>query len=101
MSSSAAAAFSRENRARFLVRRLFDVDGNGLLDKEDFLFLAVRATVDEGKGEWNDDNFEKNRCAMGAKSALKCSTLNAYFKVHHDELMGGDCQTGGLQQGSL
>merc|ERR1712223_92266 len=33
---------------------MYDIDGNGALDKNDFECLAVRNTVIEGKGEWNE-----------------------------------------------
>merc|ERR1712213_204447 len=33
---------------------MYDIDGNGALDKNDFECLAVRNTVIEGKGLWNE-----------------------------------------------
>merc|ERR1712156_915779 len=43
-----------DNRVKFVVRYMYDIDGNGALDKNDFECLAVRNTVIEGKGVWNE-----------------------------------------------
>ena len=43
-----------DNRIRFLVRYMYDLDGNGHLNKNDFDCLAVKFTVMEGRGEWSD-----------------------------------------------
>merc|ERR1712045_286269 len=47
-------AYSWDNRVKFVVRYMYDIDGNGSLDKNDFECLAVRNTVIEGKGDWNE-----------------------------------------------
>ncbi|KAK2702985.1 sarcoplasmic calcium-binding protein 1-like isoform X1 [Artemia franciscana] len=39
-----------DNRVRFIVRYIYDVDNNGFLDKNDFESMAFRSTVLEGKG---------------------------------------------------
>ncbi|KAB1688473.1 hypothetical protein FNE60_29815 [Klebsiella pneumoniae] len=39
-----------DNRVRFVVRYIYDVDNNGFLDKNDFEAMAFRSTVLEGKG---------------------------------------------------
>jgi len=57
-------AYSWDNRVKFVVRYMYDIDGNGSLDKNDFECLAVRNTVIEGKGEWNDATFKKNQEVM-------------------------------------
>lgn len=57
-------AYSWDNRVKFVVRYMYDIDGNGALDKNDFECLAVRNTVIEGKGEWNDATFKKNQEVM-------------------------------------
>jgi len=43
---------------------MYDIDNNGFLDKNDFECLAVRNTVIEGKGEWDDAKFKKNQEVM-------------------------------------
>merc|ERR1712117_585571 len=43
---------------------MYDIDGNGSLDKNDFECLAVRNTVIEGKGDWNEATFKKNQEVM-------------------------------------
>merc|ERR1711956_27434 len=37
-------AYSWDNRVKFVVRYMYDIDGNGTLDKSDFECLAVRNT---------------------------------------------------------
>ena len=34
-------------------RYMYDYDGNGVLDQNDFECLAVRNTIMEGKGDWD------------------------------------------------
>merc|ERR1712008_617494 len=57
-------AYSWDNRVKFVVRYMYDIDGNGTLDKSDFECLAVRNTVIEGKGGWNEATFKKNQEVM-------------------------------------
>ncbi len=57
-------AYSWDNRVKFVVRYMYDIDNNGFLDKNDFECLAVRNTIIEGKGEWNDATFKKNQEVM-------------------------------------
>ncbi len=57
-------AYTWDNRVRFVVRYMYDVDNNGLLDKNDFACLAVRNTVLEGKGQWDDARFKANQKVM-------------------------------------
>jgi len=57
-------AYSWDNRVKFVVRYMYDIDNNGVLDKSDFECLAVRNTVIEGKGEWSADIFKKNQEIM-------------------------------------
>ena len=49
--------YSWENRIKFLVRYLYDLDNNGFLNKHDFDCLAVKFTVLEGRGVWNDKRY--------------------------------------------
>merc|ERR1711962_1993457 len=62
-------AYSWDNRVKFVVRYMYDIDGNGSLDKNDFECLAVRNTVIEGKGDWNEATFKRTR-----RSWLTCGT---------------------------
>lgn len=57
-------AYSWDNRVKFVVRYMYDIDNNGFLDKNDFECLAVRNTVIEGKGEWDAATFKKNQEVM-------------------------------------
>jgi len=57
-------AYSWDNRVKFIVRYMYDIDGNGALDKSDFECLAVRNTVIEGKGNWDEAVFKKNQEVM-------------------------------------
>ncbi len=57
-------AYSWDNRVKFVVRYMYDIDNNGFLDKNDFECLAVRNTVIEGKGLWDEGRFNKNKEVM-------------------------------------
>merc|ERR1712198_5630 len=48
------------NRVKFIVRYMYDIDNNGVLDKTDFECLAVKNTIMEGKGTWDADKYSKN-----------------------------------------
>jgi len=54
------AAYSHDNRVKYVVRYLYDIDNNGVLDKNDFKCLAVRNTILEAKGEFPADRFAAN-----------------------------------------
>ena len=49
-----APQYSWDNRIKFLVGYLYDLDNNGYMNKNDFDCLAVKFTVMEGRGHWND-----------------------------------------------
>ena len=51
------AQYSWDNRIKFLVGYLYDLDNNGHMNKNDFDCLAVKFTVMEGRGEWNEKRF--------------------------------------------
>jgi len=53
-------AYTHDNRVRYVVRYLYDIDNNGVLDKNDFKCLAVRNTILEAKGEFPQDRFAAN-----------------------------------------
>merc|ERR1712024_11988 len=57
-------ANSWANRVKFIVRYMYDYDGNGVLDQNDFECLAVRNTILEGKGDWDPIKYEKNKNVM-------------------------------------
>jgi len=46
-------ATSWDNRIKFLVRYMYDLDNNGHLNQHDFDCLAVKFTLLEGRGQWN------------------------------------------------
>merc|ERR1711884_68534 len=54
-------AYSWDNRVKFVVRFMYEIDNNGFLDKNDFECLAVRNTIIESKGKWDDAKFAKNK----------------------------------------
>merc|ERR1711887_423364 len=53
-------AYTHDNRVKYVVRYLYDIDNNGVLDKNDFKCLAVRNTILEAKGEFHSDRFAAN-----------------------------------------
>lgn len=57
-------AYTWENRIKFIVRYMYDIDNNGYLDKNDFECLAVRNTVIELAGGWTKDKYESNHKIM-------------------------------------
>jgi len=57
-------AYTWDNRVKFVVRYMYDIDNNGYLDVNDFLCLALRNTIIEGKGNWDDAAYAKNKTIM-------------------------------------
>ena len=57
-------AYSHENRVKYVVRYLYDIDNNGVLDKNDFKCLAVRNTIVETKGDFPAERFAQNAQIM-------------------------------------
>jgi len=57
-------ANSWDNRIKFIVRYMYDIDNNGYLDKNDFDCLAVKNTIMEGKGSWDEEKYKKNKEVM-------------------------------------
>jgi len=53
-------AYSHDNRVKYVVRYLYDIDNNGILDKNDFKCLAVRNTILENSGNFPADRFAAN-----------------------------------------
>merc|ERR1712002_494535 len=58
--SAAAMAYTHDNRVKYVVRYLYDIDNNGVLDKNDFKCLAVRNTLLENSGNFPTDRFQAN-----------------------------------------
>jgi len=48
-----------DNRIKFLVRYMYDLDNNGHLNARDFECLAVKFTILEGRGQWNKASFNR------------------------------------------
>jgi len=57
-------AYSHENRVKYIVRYFYDIENNGVLDKNDFRCLAVRNTIVETRGDFPQDVFETNLSIM-------------------------------------
>jgi len=57
-------AYSHDNRVKYVVRYLYDIDNNGILDKNDFKCLAVRNTIVETKGDFPAERFAANAKVM-------------------------------------
>jgi len=57
-------AYSWDNRVKYIVRYMYDIDNNGFLDINDFDCLAVRVTLIEGHGEFPLDKFAENKTVM-------------------------------------
>merc|ERR1712121_410018 len=58
------SACSHDNRVKYVVRYLYDIDNNGVLDKNDFKCLAVRNTIVETKGDFPIERFNANLKVM-------------------------------------
>merc|ERR1712165_173192 len=84
-------AYSWDNRVKFIVRYMYDIDGNGALDKSDFECLAVRNTVIEGKGNWDEAVFKKNQEVMANlwNEIAELADFNKDGEVSADEFMKG------------
>merc|ERR1712186_29926 len=82
-------AYSWDNRVKFVVRFMYDIDGNGFLDKNDFECLAVRNTIIESKGKWDDAKFAKNREVMANlwNEIAELADFNKDGEVSADEFM--------------
>merc|ERR1719266_479836 len=82
-------AYSWDNRVKFIVRYMYDIDGNGALDKSDFECLAVRNTVIEGKGNWDEAVFKKNQEVMANlwNEIAELADFNKDGEVSADEFM--------------
>merc|ERR1711970_932343 len=76
-------AYSWDNRVKYIVRYMYDIDNNGFLDKNDFECLAVRTTLIEGHGEFSVEAFGKNKTVMGNlwKEIAEHADFDNAFKV--------------------
>merc|ERR1712123_160868 len=84
-------ANSWNNRVKFIVRYMYDYDGNGVLDQNDFECLAVRNTVMEGKGDWDPVKYEKNKAVMINlwQQIADIADFDKNGEVDTEEFMGG------------
>jgi len=84
-------AHSWGNRVKFLVRYMYDYDGNGVLDQNDFECLAVRNTILEGKGDWVDAKYEANKKVMIDlwQQIAEIADFDKNGEVDTDEFMKG------------
>jgi len=84
-------AYSWDNRVKFVVRYMYDIDNNGFLDKNDFECLAVRNTVIEGKGNWDEATFKKNQEIMANlwNEIAELADFNKDGEVSTDEFIKG------------
>merc|ERR1712033_116677 len=62
--TAAAMAYTHDNRVKYVVRYLYDIDNNGVLDKNDFKCLAVRNTIVETNGDFPSERFAQNAKIM-------------------------------------
>ena len=70
---------------------MYDYDGNGVLDQNDFECLAVRNTILEGKGAWCPEKYEKNKAVMIAlwQQICEIADFDKNNEVDTEEFMGG------------
>merc|ERR1711936_1319674 len=84
-------ANSWSNRVKFIVRYMYDYDGNGVLDQNDFECLAVRNTIMEGKGDWDPIKYQKNKTVMINlwQQIADIADFDKNGEVDTEEFMGG------------
>merc|ERR1711988_1736528 len=84
-------AYSWDNRVKFVVRFMYDIDNNGFLDKNDFECLAVRNTIIESKGNWDEATFKKNQEIMANlwNEIADLADFNKDGEVSTDEFIKG------------
>jgi len=51
--------YSWQNRVKYALK-LYDMDANGVLSRQDFESLAIKNTIVEMKGKWIDAKFDKS-----------------------------------------
>jgi len=62
-----------------MCRYMYDIDNNGVLDKTDFEHLAVKNTIMEGKGKWDDAREEVDYYFQSYLSlATHCKQFSIY-----------------------
>merc|ERR1712168_803219 len=61
---SVKMAYTWDNRVKYIVRYMYDIDNNGFLDINDFDCLAVRVTLIEAHGDFPADTFASNKKVM-------------------------------------
>merc|ERR1712156_582180 len=75
-------AYSWDNRVKFVVRYMYDIDGNGSLDKNDFECLAVRNKDGEVDAKEFCDAVQKNcmNKPFGEMPGAFKAFIDQYFK---------------------
>ena len=70
---------------------MYDYDGNGVLDQNDFECLAARNTILEGKGDWDPIKYEKNKNVMINlwQQICEIADFDKNNEVDTDEFMKG------------
>ncbi|XP_033219642.1 sarcoplasmic calcium-binding protein 1 isoform X2 [Belonocnema kinseyi] len=53
-------AYSWDNRVDFIVKFLYDIDNNGVVDQHDFECMALKMTLIEGRGEFHYNRYQEN-----------------------------------------
>ncbi|XP_034945796.1 sarcoplasmic calcium-binding protein 1 [Chelonus insularis] len=57
---SVDSPYSWDNRVGFVVRILYDIDNNGILNQHDFECMALKMTIIQGKGEFSNNLYQEN-----------------------------------------
>jgi len=84
-------AYSWDNRVKFVVRYMYDIDNNGYLDKNDFECLALRNTLIEGRGNFDKAGYENNQKIMANlwNEIAELADFNKDGQVSVDEFKQG------------
>jgi len=79
--------FSFDNRVAFVVKGLYDTDGNGYLDANDFENMALKLTILEGKGQYDKAKHEHQKATMRGvwNEIAELADLNKDGQVQVDE----------------
>jgi len=84
-------AYTWDNRVKFVVRYMYDLDNNGYLDKNDFECLALRNTLIEGRGLFEKPAYEANQKIMANlwNEIAELADFNKDGQVEVDEFKQG------------
>merc|ERR1712042_335013 len=91
MGTQKMSANSWSNRVKFIVRYMYDIDNNGVLDKTDFECLAVKNTIMELKGVWDKEKYASNLKIMTNlwDQIAEIADFDKNGEVDSEEFMGG------------